>query len=166
MKPLLIALLCATLSSCKAPSVNLATAEPIKVDIAMRLDVYQYSNTTTATKLPPKPATVTDPAVRRRNRMADIQAFKNERIVGETREGLVSIVTLPDGEYGDYVRKTVEAENVDRTEQMKDLAETRKTSLPEIQNEQSTLWRNRAFEGELIEVEIEPGTWKWTAKGS
>jgi uncharacterized lipoprotein YajG len=39
---------CALLAGCKAPTVNLATSDPIKVDINMRLDVYQYS--TTATK--------------------------------------------------------------------------------------------------------------------
>ena len=41
---------CALLAGCKAPTVNLATSDPIKVDINMRLDVYQYS--TTATKKP------------------------------------------------------------------------------------------------------------------
>ncbi len=156
--------LCALLTSCKTPSVNLATPDPIKVDIAMRVDVYQHSNNRATVREKPKTA-AEDPAARRRNRMADIQAFKNDRLVGEARDGLIVIVKAPEGEHGDYVRKTVEAENADRTQQMKDLAETRKISLPEIQSEQGTLWRNRAFEGELIEVEIEPGTWKWTAKG-
>jgi uncharacterized protein YdbL (DUF1318 family) len=152
--------------SCKAPSVNLATEDPIKVDIAMRLDVYQHANakpegSPAATR---KPDAAEDPASRRRNRMADIQTFKNDRIVGENREGFVSIRDLPQGEYGDYVRKTVEAENADRLAQMNDIAEARKTSLPAIQKEQAELWRNRAFKGEFIEVEIEPGVWQWTAK--
>ncbi len=160
-------LLCTlSLFGCKAPTVNLGTSEPIKVDINMRLDVYQYSNNKASTgQTPPKPGPATeDPGARRRNRMADIQTFKNNALIGENREGFVSIQSAPEGEYGEYVRKTVEAENDDRLAQMKDLAETRKVSLPEIQKEQAALWRNRAFKGELIEVEIEKDVWKWTAK--
>ena len=41
------------LGGCKAPTVNLATSEPIKVDINMRLDVYQYSSP--ATQKPAQP---------------------------------------------------------------------------------------------------------------
>jgi uncharacterized protein YdbL (DUF1318 family) len=96
--------------------------------------------------------------------MADIQIYKNSAYVGEGRDGLVSIQKLPEGDFADTVRKTVEAENTDRLEQMKDLAETRKVSLLEIQKEQAALWRNRAFKGELIEIEVEPNVWKWTAK--
>jgi uncharacterized protein YdbL (DUF1318 family) len=152
------------MAGCKAPTVNLGTAEPIKVDIDMRLDVYQHASSPKPAALAsPTPATA-DAATRRRNRMADIQAFKNSAYVGEGRDGLVSIQKLPEGDYGDTVRKTVEAENADRLEQMKDIAETRKVSLMEIQKEQAALWRNRAFKGELIEIEVEPGVWKWTAK--
>jgi uncharacterized protein YdbL (DUF1318 family) len=154
----------AALAGCKAPSVNLATPEPIKVDIAMRLDVYQHGGNRTAQS--PRSEQKTDPAQRRRNRMADIQDFKNQRLVGENREGLVTVLAPPQGEYGDYVRQTVDAENADRLEQMKDLAEARKTSLPDVQKEQAALWRNRAFAGELVEVETQPGTWEWKPKGS
>ncbi len=167
MKSLVFSLcLLALAVGCKAPTVNLGTAEPIKVDIDMRLDVYQHSNTTKpAAQATPKPEAATaDPATRRRNRMADIQIYKNSAYIGEGRDGLVSIQKLPEGEYGDTVRKTVETENADRLEQMKDIAETRKVSLVEIQKEQAALWRNRAFKGELIEIEVEPGVWKWTAK--
>ncbi|MEX1117988.1 MAG: DUF1318 domain-containing protein [Terrimicrobiaceae bacterium] len=158
--------LLAWVAGCKAPTVNLGTAEPIKVDIDMRLDVYQHSDRSKpATQASPAPQVATaDPATRRRNRMADIQTFKNSGYVGEGRDGLVSIQKLPEGEYGDTVRKTVDAENADRLEQMKEIAETRKVPLTEIQKEQATLWRNRAFKGELIEIEVEPNVWKWTAK--
>ncbi len=166
VKFLILSLCLLAMVGCKAPTVNLGTSEPIKVDIDMRLDVYQHSNTTKpAAQASPTPAATTaDPATRRRNRMADIQTFKNSSYVGEGRDGLVVVQKLPDGEYGDTVRKTVEAENADRLEQMKDIAETRKVSLVEIQKEQATLWRNRAFKGELIEIEVEPNVWKWTAK--
>ena len=168
VKYLAISLCLLTLTSgCKAPTVNLGTAEPIQVNIDMRLDVYQHSNPSKpAAQATPKPEAVTaaDPATRRRNRMADIQTFKNSAYIGEGKDGLVSLQKLPEGDYGDTVRKTVEMENADRLEQMKDIAETRKVSLVEIQNEQAALWRNRAFKGELIEVEVEPNVWKWTAK--
>jgi uncharacterized protein YdbL (DUF1318 family) len=165
----LVAVLTGFLTGCKAPTVNLSTAEPIKVDINVRLDVYQYGDKekTDASPAPNSPALAapeTNPATRRRNRMADIQTFKNNGLIGENREGLVAIRSDPPGEYGAYVRRTVEAENADRMAQMKELAESRKTSLLEIQKEQAELWRNRAFKGELIEMEIEPGEWRWIEK--
>jgi uncharacterized protein YdbL (DUF1318 family) len=105
-----------------------------------------------------------DPGERRRNRMADIQQFKNERIVGEGHDGLLTILKKPEGEYGDYVRVTVEEENADRMQLMKSLAENQKTSLPEIQSKQAELWRNRSFKGEWIETQQPDGSWKWVQK--
>ncbi|MGA9578293.1 MAG: DUF1318 domain-containing protein [Terrimicrobiaceae bacterium] len=153
------------LASCKAPTVNLSTNEPIKVDINMRLDVYQYSSPTT--KKPAAPQTTPagqTPEARRRNRMADIQQFKNERLVGEGHDGLLVILKNPEGEYGDYVRVAIDEENADRMELMKSLAESQKTSLPEIQSKQAELWRNRSFKGEWIETQQPDGSWKWLQK--
>lgn len=96
--------------------------------------------------------------------MADIQQFKNERLVGEGHEGLLVIRTKPEGEYGDYVRVAVEEENADRMDLMKSLAESQKTSLPEIQGTQAELWRNRSFKGEWIETPGPDGSWKWVQK--
>ena len=73
------------LASCAAPTVNLATPQPIKVDIAVRLDVYQHAKEA-AKKSTSSVAAGTDPAEARRNRMADIQTFKNSRLVGEGRD--------------------------------------------------------------------------------
>jgi uncharacterized protein YdbL (DUF1318 family) len=162
---LTLILVWALLGGCKAPTVNLATSEPIKVDINMRLDVYQYSSpgTRKPTQSQASPAIQT-PESRRRNRMADIQHFKNQRFVGEGRDGLLVIRNKPDGDYGDYVRVTVEEENADRMELMKSLAESQKTSLPEIQAKQAELWRNRSFKGEWIETPGPDGAWKWIQK--
>ena len=56
------------LSACAGPTVNLVTPEPIKVDIAMRLDVYQH--TKEAVKKPRTTLTApSDPIEARRNRM-------------------------------------------------------------------------------------------------
>jgi hypothetical protein len=77
---------------------------------------------------------------------------------------LLVIRTKPDGDYGDYLRITAEEENADRMELMKSLAESQKTSLPEIQAKQAELWRNRSFKGEWIETPGPDGTWKWIQK--
>lgn len=159
------ALVLLALAGCKGPTVNLSTNDPIKVDINMRLDVYQYASGAKASASP-SPAPGAGAESRRRNRMADIQKFKNERLIGEGRSGLVVIMkdSLPEGEYGDYVRKSVEEENQDRSELMKANADTQKTSIVEIQKQQAELWRNRSFKGEWIEIEAEPDNWQWKQK--
>lgn len=152
-----------SLAGCTSPTVNLATSSPIKVDIAMRLDVFQHDKD--AKKTPPALAAGSDSETRRRNRMADIQQFKNARIIGEGRDGLLSIRVDTPGDYGDYVRKTIIEENDDRMSLMKAAAEKEKTSLVEIQKKQAELWRNSAFQGELIEAAGPDGVWAWRKKG-
>jgi hypothetical protein len=160
----------ALLAGCKAPSINLATNEPIKVDIAMRLDVYQHApadgTPPPAGSPTPAPAGRTgNSAEREKNREADIQVFKNSRLVGEAHTGLLVVLTEPAGDYGDYVRRTVAAENADRMAQMKALAKKQKRPLPEVQTEQAALWANRSFKGEWIETS-KPGTttFQWVQK--
>jgi len=153
------------LSACAGPTVNLATSQPIKVDISMRLDVYQHNRD--GIKKPGANTTAVapvDPEASRRNRMADVQLFKNSRLVGESRDGLLSIQGNAPGDYGEYVRKTVAQENADRMAMMKASAEKDKTPLSDLQQKQAELWRNRAFTGELIEVQEAEGSWKWIPK--
>ncbi len=129
----------------------------------MRLDVYQYTSTTNSTTAP-APKAQGDAESRRRNRMADIQDFKNNRLVGEGHDGLLVIRELPEGEYGQYVKKTVDAENEDRMTQMKKTAEEKKTSLSEIQSQTAEVWRKSAFKGEFIEEQQPDGSWKLVPK--
>lgn len=158
------------LGGCSAPTVNLATSEPIVVDINMRLDVYQYAPAnsqkpaTTATTTAATGTSTTNSETQRGNREADIQKFKNERLVGENRDGLITIRTRPEGEYGTYITKAVEQENADRMAVMKGIAEQQKTTLPEVQKRQGELWRNRSFKNEWIEEPQPDGSWKWTQK--
>jgi hypothetical protein len=77
---------------------------------------------------------------------------------------LLVVLKKSEGDYGDYVRVAVEEENADRMELMKSLAESQKTSLPEIQSKQAELWRNRSFKGEWIETQQPDGSWKWVQK--
>lgn len=164
------------LAGCAAPSINLATNQPIKVDIAMRLDVYQH-NADGSGKPAPSPTPTTpvaptarngggsiDPAERAKNRQADIQVFKNSRLVGEGRDGLLVILSEPAGDYGDYVRRTVAVENRDRMDQMKAAAAKQKRPLPEIQKEQAALWLNRSFKGEWVEIATPVGAYEWRQK--
>jgi len=164
---------CATLLSLVAcaggPSVRLVTAEPIQVDINMRVDVYQHADGASApaqsASRTPDTATST-PESRRRNRLADIQEFKNSRIVGEGKDGLLAVIERPPGEFGDYVVKSVTDENVDRMEVMQAVAESAQRSVTEVQEEQAAEWRRRAFVGEWIEVPLEEaGGYQWKQKG-
>lgn len=151
------------LTACAGPTVNLATPQPIKVDIAMRLDVYQHAKEASK-KSTPTSTTSTDPAEARRNRMADIQTFKNSRLVGEGRDALLAIRVETPGDYGDFIRKTVDAENADRMALMKSEAEKQKTSLPQIQTKQASLAAKLAFKGEWIEFVKADGSSEWIQK--
>jgi len=162
MRSFCVASALALLAGCSAPTVNLSTAEPIKVDISMRLDVYDH-NKQAGTKSAATSLTE-GPEARRRNRMADIQNFKNSRLIGEDRDGLLSIRVETPGDDGDYVRQTVAAENDDRMALMKTAAQKEQKSLPAVQSEQASLWRKRSFEGELIEVANPDGSFAWVAK--
>ena len=151
------------LTACAGPTVNLSTPQPIKVDIAMRLDVYQHAKEASK-KSTSSVAANTDPVEARRNRMADIQTFKNSRLVGEGRDALLAIRVETPGDYGDFIRKTVDAENADRMALMKSDAEKQKTSLPQIQTKQASLAAKLAFKGEWIEVVKDDGSAEWIQK--
>jgi uncharacterized protein YdbL (DUF1318 family) len=155
------------IGGCKVPSINLATSEPIKVDIAMRLDVYQHDADGSLPAATPKPGAASaaiEPGRRRKDREADIQTFKNSGYVGEAHDGLLVILKAPDGDPGDYVRHAVSAENSDRMADMKTYARSQKLSLAEVQTGQGELWQKRAFKGEWIEVKDANGGYRWVQK--
>jgi hypothetical protein len=150
------------LCGCKLPPIELATPEPIKVELNMRLDVYQYRGDEPA-KSKAEMKTLGEAAERQRNRMAEIQTIKNSRYVGEDHRGLLALRAPPAGEYGDYVKKTVEAENEDRGLLMRNEAKESNRALHEVQTEQWKLRLANSFKGEWIEVPGDkPNTFKWT----
>lgn len=165
LAPLLLAGVAAC-GGCKAFDINVGTKEPIKldpikVDLNMRVDVYQYDgNTADATK--EEVANRNEAAKRMRDRGAEIQELKNNRLVGENHLGLLSIRNRPAGDYGDYVERTVDAENGDRIFMMTDISNRTGDALAAVRRDQ---WQKRAaasFEGEWIEVEGEvPGAYRW-----
>ena len=154
----LVVALLPVLAAC-SPTVRVATPEPLKVDVDMRIDIYQH-----ATSDAPAAGPEAEAQDRRRARMAEIQTLKNARIVGENRHGLLSLIQAPPGEYGDYARRTLEAENADRLALMKQLAAERRVPMAQIEAEQATLWRERAFPGEWTEVEGPDRACHWERK--
>jgi hypothetical protein len=159
--PLLLGTL-ATLGACKPFDVKLGTDKPLKVDIKMKLDVYQHDPKDGAKKTDTRASE--DPEDARRSRLAEIQTLKNSRLVGENRAGLLDIRNQPVGEYGDYVRKTVAAENADRSKLMEKLAKDRGVPLAEIQKSQAALFRQSSFTGEWYEEADSSGGFVWKQK--
>jgi uncharacterized protein YdbL (DUF1318 family) len=153
-------------AGCKGPTVSLSTPEPIVVDINMRVDIYDRGGGGAgAGAAKPKPSGDVPAAdARRRARMGDIQTFKNSRLVGENRQGLLVVRDQPAGSYGQYVAKLVAEENTDRLVLMRQLAAERNMSLEDVQKQQGELWRNRSFSGEWIEVPQDNNTWRWGQK--
>jgi hypothetical protein len=156
------------LSSCKAFDINVGTKEPIKldpikVDLTMRVDVYQYTGASKEEKQAVK--NVGHAVERQRNRMAEIQTLKNSRFVGENHMGLLTIRNHPAGTHGEYVEKTVEEENADRSFLMADKANVSGVELASIRNQQWEVRTQDAYEGELIEVPgTTPGSYRWEPK--
>jgi uncharacterized protein YdbL (DUF1318 family) len=141
------------LTSC-SPTINLATPEPVKVDIGVRLDVYQK---TAPTKLKEEQSSL-EIAANRRARSGEIQQLKNDRVIGEDRSGYVDIRNPPkDPAYLAYAKKVVSDENADRTFLYLANAQTQNKPLEMIETEYAQLWRDRAFPGELVQKE--DGTW-------
>jgi hypothetical protein len=162
--PLALVCLCA---GCGGFPVTVQTPKPIEVDVRMKVEIYQQKVATAPDEQTPAPtaeAGTSDEEVRRRERMGQIQTFKNSRLVGENHNGLLSIIRLPPGEYGKQVEQTVAAENTDRTVLMKAEAEKRRVPLATVEAEQAAEWRERAFPGEWIEEQQPDKTWRFVQK--
>lgn len=154
----------AALVACTGPTVKVETPKPIAVDINMRVDIYQHDDQDAEAQGTAAAAKgLADVEARRRARMAEIQTLKNSRLIGENHEGLLSIRDLPPGDYGTYVKKTVDAENADRTALMEATAKKEEEPLAQVQKNLATLWRERSFPGEWIQVR-ENGNWTWIQK--
>lgn len=149
------------LAACSGLNVDLGTQQPLKVDIAMKLDVYQHNTGAT-----PKPtvAPVTDVTTTRRNRLSEIQPLKDQRIVGENQAGYLEVRNLPPGKYGDYVKQTVSDENADRARLVERVAKEKKITVAEAERMQSELFRKGAFKGEWVEVADAEGKFAWKQK--
>ena len=137
-----------------APTINLATPDPIKVDIGVRLDVYQK---TAPTKAKEEQSSL-EIAANRRLRSGEVQQLKNDRVIGEDRDGYIDIRNAPkDPKYLAYVQGVVSAENADRSFLYLTNAQAQNKPLEMIESEYAQLWSDRAFPGEWIQKEN--GSW-------
>ena len=148
-------------TSCKLPTLNVATPDPIKVDVSMRLNIYQYRGDENA-KPDEEESGYEDAVIRHRNHMAEVQTLKNNRLVGENHRGLLHLREKPPGEWGRQTEEAVNKENEDRTIIMRHEAKETGKQFHEIE---ATHWKaniEKAFKGEWIEVPGDkPDTFKW-----
>ena len=158
-----LALAALALSGCTSIPIDVGTKDPVKVDIAMKVDVYQHADPNGPKKTAPQPAP-TDVAKSRRNRMGEIQVLKNSRLVGESHAGALEIRTLPPGEYGDYVKTTVDAENSDRARLIEKLAKEKNIPVSVAERQQAELFQKDAFAGEWTEAADGAGKFAWKQK--
>ncbi len=143
--------------------VNVGTDEAIKVEVSMDVHVYQHGEDSPEDK--EQRQNYKKVLESRRNRMAEVRKLKDNRLVGEDHQALLSIRNLPAGEYGLYVKKTVDEENVDRNFLMKAEAEEKGTAIGEVKKNQWRHWQRKSFPGEWIQLEgDEPGTYRWEQK--
>ena len=148
-------------TACKLPTVNVATPEPIKVDVNMRLNVYQYRGDENAK---PDEAQVgyEEAVLRQRNRMAEVQTLKNNRLVGEDHRGMLHLREKPAGDWGRNVEEAVKKENEDRMLLMRHEAKESNKQIHEIEAGRWKANIEKAFKGEWIEVPGDkPDTFKW-----
>ena len=137
-----------------APTINLATPDPIKVDVAVRLDVYQK---TAPTKAKEEQSSL-EIAANRRLRSGEIQGLKNSGIVGEDRDGYLDMRNAPsDAAFLKYAQDIIAAENADRAFLYLSNAQAQNKPLEMVESDYAQLWDDRAFPGEWIQKEN--GTW-------
>ena len=158
-----------------------APKEPIKVDITMRLDVYQHvqkdidtieSLVTGAPKTPEKQSLlnyftgtayaqelspeVEQAALRRRDRRGELNALEQAGTVGETFLGLVAVKNPGAGSAEQLVRD----ENNDRMVIYKAIAEKNGTSVEDVQK----LYAERLQQDAPSGTPIEAGSGNWQVK--
>jgi len=166
--------------------------EPIKVDISMRLDVYQHvqkdinaiedivsgsgNNTTPADKQSMLDYFVSsayaqeelDPqveqaALRRKARREEIASWQQKRVLGEDKAGLLQI-RVPEASNA-ALEQLVAAENADRMTIYNALAKKNQTSVQSIQELYAERLQRDAPAGTPIEVvNAASGTYEWMLK--
>ena len=167
-----------------------APKEPIKVDIAMRLDIYQHvqkdidaiENIVTGdqgavTKPSDKQSflgfflasayaqegmnpEVEQAALRRRDRLNELRALESKGVIGESKMGLVEARGSSAG-----VEQLISAENSDRMLIYKSVAAKNNTTVEEVQKLYAERLRNSAPSGTPLEVLNEAsGLYEWKAK--
>jgi hypothetical protein len=150
-----------------ARNITINTAEPIKVNMTIDVNVYQHD--AKDGKKPEEDTAKNDLAELKRrkfNRQKEIQDLKNSRFVAETHRGTLFLREVPAGDYGNYVRKAVEDENTDRIELMRQEAADSRRELNQIMQERYEANIKNSHPGEWIELpdSEKPGSWRLMQK--
>ncbi|MDR1190619.1 MAG: YdbL family protein [Verrucomicrobiales bacterium] len=141
-----------------APTVNIGTPEPVKIDVNMRADIYTHDGKEKPKDAATASAEALTPALRRYNRRAEIQDLKNNRVVGEGNNGLLSIRELPqDEKYAAYAKKTVADENADRAGEFKSKSDELKKPLDVYVKDFAKNMYQSAYPGEWVQQD--DGKW-------
>jgi uncharacterized protein YdbL (DUF1318 family) len=169
-----------------------APKEPIKVDISMRLDIYQHvekdindiESIVSGSKSPASKSDknsgrmlfsgiayaqeglsteVESAALKRKGRLASLSSLEEKGIVGEGKDGLV-VLRSPD-KADSAAKMIISEENTDRMIIYKALAQKNSTSLAEVQKLYAKKLQGNAPAGTPIEV-LEESTGKnvWKTK--
>jgi len=169
-----------------------APKEPIKVDISMRLDVYQHvqqdiddiENIVSGSSDEPHSKLkrslfgflvtevhaaeglspeIEQAALRRRDRRAALVVWQTKGVVGENRSGLVEIRMADQANAA--VRALVEAENIDRMMIYQAVAQKNGTAVSEVQKLYAKRLQSDATSGTPVESSNQvSGTFEWTIK--
>lgn len=166
--------------------------EAIKVDISMRLDIYQHvsqdideiENIVSGGQ--PVPATpsgqslrrgffcsrayaqeglspeVEQAAVRRRDRRPQLAAWQQQGVVGENKDGLAEIRDPSRQDAG--LAALVAAENGDRMIIYRAVAQKNNTSVEQVQRLYAERLQNDAPAGTPVETPAGPGIFQWKIK--
>lgn len=193
MKGVIVMIMVAVFFSLGCARVRVeAPKEPIKVDVTMRLDIYQHvvrdideiESIVSGAKEKAKPKNsqsllnyflenayaqeglspeVEQAALRRRNRLAELNYWQEEAVVGENKSGLVEIRLREKAD--STVEALAEAENKDRLIIYEAVAKRNNTSVEEVQKLYTKRLQEDAPAGTPIEVFDETsGTYKWRVK--
>jgi len=167
-----------------------APKEPIKVDISMRLDIYQHiqkdidtienivsgsqdknnlkDNQSSLHFLQPLYAQDLDPqleqsAINRKNRYVQLSSLQAKGIVGENKSGLLEI--KDSAAYDASVESLIKAENDDRMIIYRTIAQKNNSSVEEVQKMYAKRLQQDAPSGTPIEVWNESNSrYEWQVK--
>jgi len=139
-----------------APTIRLDTPEPVKIDVAMKVDVYTHEEKSSGTaSADPEQKT---PRERRRYRMAEVQNLKNDRMIGEGNTGFLVLKNAPtDPVYADYAQKILTQENEDRKLLFQEEADAGEKPFEVVAKDFAQRARESSFPGEW--VQDDEGNW-------
>ena len=135
-----------------APTIRLDTPAPIVIDVNMRVDVVQTQAPGTQPLDAGAALKQKSPRQKQRERMAEVQTLKNDRIVGEANTGFLALVNKPEKpEYAIYAERIVTEENMDRKVIFEESAKSDHKSEADIAKAYAAKWYQGAFPGEMIQ---------------